>query len=576
LIRRKSWRQLVVTIALLLAVGKINWVELIIARAVVEFSAVAARREVGLLVMSIRLFAVAIILLTSFSGIIARADDKPAEPAASPTAAATKPPARPAASQSLQGFQLPARVETQHAITLAGRSFNYRAVAERIGLVDQKGEASASIFVVSYLMGSSGAPPHDKRPVAFFFNGGPGAASVYLHLGAAGPRILDTPPNGAVPNPPFRLIDNQSTWLAFTDLVFVDPVGTGFSRAEGKDDNKNKPFWNVQGDLESLAGVVRRWLDLHNRWRSPVFLVGESYGGFRAPALARILSQDVGVAVNGLVLVSPALDSEILHPDISNTLGPAFELPSEAASSAALDRKSPTDAAAAAEKFALSDYLLGLTGMTGIPAETDPFIARVAALTGLPGWIVLRERGRISAEDFVRERRSSEHEILSRYDATVTRPGSASPWDDHAGDPILDTGRAAFNAAFEDYSISELGYRTEAPYRVLADNVSQKWNWDGARKGEAGLGLPLTSLQQALLARPQTKVLIVNGRYDLVTPYLGSRWLVDQLSLPPAVRADIRLKVYEGGHMMYMRPNSRAALFADAEQLFASATTAPK
>jgi carboxypeptidase C (cathepsin A) len=469
---------------------------------------------------------------------------------------------------------LPARVETRHSIVIGGHPFEYRAVAETIGLVNHQGEAAASIFVASYLAGSA-KTPDNRRPVAFVFNGGPGAASVFLHLGALGPRILATPADGAVPAPPFRLIDNPSTWLAFSDLVFVDPVGTGFSRAEGKGDDPGKPFWNVRGDLDALGAVMRRWLDLHNRWASPVFLVGESYGGLRAAALAHTLAETVGVAVSGLVLVSPALDTSLLHPDISNELAPAFLLPSEAASAAVFAGKSPTEAAAAGERFALSEYLLGLTRLSGIPAPDDPFIAHVAALTGLPEWVVGRERGRISAADFTHEQRRAQHEILSSYDATVGRPTAANPWNDHAGDPILRPAIAAFNMAFEQYSLNELGYRTEAPYRVLHDEVAQQWNWDAARHGEAGLGLALTSLRQTLLSRPHTKVLIANGRYDLVTPYLASRWLVGQLGLPTTLSDDaIRLRVYEGGHMMYMRPGSRAALAADAAQLFAAAAPA--
>jgi carboxypeptidase C (cathepsin A) len=474
------------------------------------------------------------------------------------------------------GAALPARAETRHTITLAGHPLDYRAVAETIGLTNQKGEPTASIFVVSYLADAANSPSgggsSGKRPIAFVFNGGPGAAAVFLHLGALGPRILDTPPTGAVPEPPINLVDNPSTWLAFTDLAFIDPVGTGFSRGEGKEDNPDKPFWNVGGDLDSLGAVVRRWLDRHDRWGAPVFLVGESYGGLRAAALAHRLAQDVGVAVSGLVLVSPALDVAALRPDISNELAPAFELPSEAASAAVFSGKSPGEAGAAAERFALSDYLVELTGLSGIPMPRDPFIARVAAVTGLPEWVVRRERGRVSGQDFVHELRRDQGEILSVYDATVARPTGANPWEDRAGDPILGPAVAAFTTAFENYAANELGYRTELPYRVLDGEVSRQWNWDGARGGERGLGLALTSLQQTLLARPATKLLIVNGRYDLVTPYLGSRWLIDQLAVPGTLRADIRLRVYEGGHMMYMRPQSRAALSADAAALFATAT----
>src|SRR5215207_7752433 len=348
---------------------------------------------------------------------------------------------------------LPERVETRHTVTAAGRALDYRAVAETIGLTDQKGEPSASVFTVSYL---ADAPAGRARPVAFVFNGGPGAAAVFLHLGALGPRILDTPPNGTVPSPPFRLVDNPATWLAFADLVFVDPVGTGFSRGRGKDENPDKPFWNVRSDLNSLAAVVRRWLIRHDRWSAPVYLVGESYGGLRAAALARTLARDVGVTVSGLALVSPALDTAILHPDISNTLAHAFALPSYAATAAAFAGK--------------------------------PFIARTVGGIGLPAEIVRRERGRVSNRTFARELRRAEGEVLSVYDATITRPTGANPWDDGAGDPGLDPSVPAFTAAFELYAIQELGYKTEQPYRVLARDVSQQWNWDGAR-GEGGLGL---------------------------------------------------------------------------------------
>jgi len=480
-----------------------------------------------------------------------------------------------AAAASAQGkpqeaaLQPPARVETRHTIaltgTLAGHPLDYRAVAEMIGLTDQKGQPSAAIFTVSYL---AETPAGRKRPVAFVFNGGPGAASVFLHLGALGPRIIATPPSGAVPDPPVKLVDNPDTWLAFTDLVFVDPVGTGYSRGKGKGDNPDRPFWNVHTDLASLDAVVRRWLDRHGRWDSPVFLVGESYGGLRAAALARRLARDVGVAVSGLVLVSPALDPELLHPDISNPLASAFELPSYAASAAALSGKPPEAAGAAAERFALSDYLVGLAGLAAVPAADDPFVARVAALIGLPDAVVRRERARVPSGVFVREVRRAEGEIVSQYDATVARPTGANPAADAAGDPVLDRAVPAYTQAFESYASSDLGYRTEEPYRVLSRDVSNHWDWDGAQGGRGGLGLALSALQDTLLQYPQTRVLIANGRYDLVTPYLGSRWLVDQLAVPARLRAQIRLRVYDGGHMMYLRPASRAALAADAAALF--------
>ncbi|MBV9828919.1 MAG: hypothetical protein JO001_25120 [Alphaproteobacteria bacterium] len=466
------------------------------------------------------------------------------------------------------GMQLPAHVETHRTVQLAGKPVDYDAIAETIGLTDQKGEPTASIFTISYLAKSSGGAP---RSVAFVFNGGPGAASVFLQLGAIGPVVLDMPGDGRAPEPPVRLVDNPDSWLAFTDLVFVDPVGTGFSRATGKDGNADKSFWNVHADLSSLAAVVRRWLIRHQRWGSPVYLVGESYGGLRAAALPDTMARDVGVTVNGMVLLSPALDTEILHPDTTDLLAPAFEIPSFAASASVLSGQ-PADKLdmAPVEQFALSDYLLGLAAMRGVPGGNDPFIARIAGMTGLSEDIIRRERGRVTGGVFTHELRRAQSSILSLYDATVGRAGDANPWSDRAGDPVLDPATAAYTSGFEQYAEGTLGYKTEQPYYTLSHQVAQQWDWDGAAGHESGLGLALSSLQNTLLAHPGTKVLIANGRYDLVTPYLASRWLIDQLAIPPEIRDRIRLRVYEGGHMMYMRPPSRAALSADAAALFAT------
>jgi carboxypeptidase C (cathepsin A) len=471
--------------------------------------------------------------------------------------------------------QLPPKVETRHTITLDGKSLGYRAIAETFALTNQRGDTTASIYTVAYV---ADAPAESQRPVAFVFNGGPGAASVFLHLGALGPRIVETPGDGSLPNPPYQLIDNPNSWLAFTDLVFVDPVGTGFSRgeekkADGKDDGKggnpNKPFWTVRGDLTSLGSVLRLWLTRHERWPSPVYLVGESYGGYRVAALAQTLVEDIGLTPNGLVMISPALDMALIHNSVVDPLGAAFEVPSYAATAASLAGTplSP-DETAKVEQFALGDYVTGLVHITGLPAKSDPFIAKVAKTIGLDEDTVRRGRGRVSNGMYVRMARRDENEILSLYDGTVKRATRGNPWDDEAGDPVLVPATAAFTAAFNAYAPDTLGYHTELPYRVLPHEVNREWDWDGASGGEGGLGLALTDLERALLAHPQTKVLIVNGRHDLVTPYLSSRWLIDQLSLPPEVRQAIRIKVYDGGHMVYLRHDSLAALTHDAADLF--------
>jgi carboxypeptidase C (cathepsin A) len=488
--------------------------------------------------------------------------------------------ARAADEPAPKGPPLPARVETRHTITLGGHQVNYHAIAETFALGNGKGATTASVYTVSYL---ADVPDQSTRPVAFVFNGGPGAASVYLHLGAIGPRILETPGDGSLPTPPYRLVDNPSSWLAFTDLVFIDPVGTGFSRGMAPDDGKggtrgnpDKPFWNVRGDLHSLADVVRLWLTHHDRWPSPVYLVGESYGGYRAAALSQTLVTQVGVTVNGVVMISPALDYSLLRSGVTNLLADAFELPSFAASAAALSGKPATaDDLAKVEHFALNGYLAGILGIIGIPPAGNPFIDRVAKTIGLDPDTVRRQRGRVSNAVFVRTLLRSRNEVLSLYDGTVARATRANAWGDAGGDPVLVPATAAFTAAFNAYAPNVLGYRTELPYKVLPHNVSEGWDWEGAAGGEGGLGLALSSLEETLLARPATRVLVVNGRTDLVTPYLGSRWLIDQLSIPAAVRARIRLLVLPGGHMMYLRHDSLAALSQAAAALFASGGAAP-
>jgi carboxypeptidase C (cathepsin A) len=459
---------------------------------------------------------------------------------------------------------LPARVATHHALTLPDHRLDYDAIAETFALTDQKGATTAQIFTVSYL---AAAVTGATRPVSFVFNGGPGAASVFLHLGALGPKVMETPENGDAPSPPVRLVDNPATWLSFTDLVFIDPVGTGFSRGEGKEQNPDKPFWDVHADLDSLDAVVRLWLTRHQRWPSPVYLVGESYGGFRAAAMTRSLSRDVDVTVSGLVLISPALDLSALHPTERDLLAAGFFLPTYAATAAALHVPTTVSDLAAIEHFALSDYLVGLAGLEGRPSPGNSFIAGVARMIGLREAIVRRWRARVPSHVFAREILRDRGDRVSLYDGTIVRPAPAG--ESEGGDPLLQPAAAAFGSAFNAYVAEALGYRTERPYRVLVGDVSRQWNWEGERE-EGTRGLPMASLEAALLAHPGTKVLIANGRYDLVTPYLSSRWLVGQLQVPPATRDAIRLRVYEGGHMMYLRPASRAALARDAAQLYAA------
>jgi carboxypeptidase C (cathepsin A) len=319
---------------------------------------------------------------------------------------------------------------------------------------------------------------------------------------------------------------------------------------------------------------MRLWLTRHQRWVSPVYLVGESYGGFRAAAMAQSLPHEIGIIVKGLALISPALDLSALHQTERDLLAAAFMLPSYAATAVAYNGPASTPNATEVERFALSDYLVGLATLNGTPAPDDPFMSRIAGMTGISADIVRQYRGRLPRHVFAREIRRKEGEVVSLYDSMITRPAGPEGGEG-VPDPVLQPAVAAYGTGFYAYLTGQLGVHTDLTYRVLPRDVSQQWNWQGERQHGAE-SLAMSSLEKTLLEQPDVKVLIVNGRYDLVTPYFASRWLVDQLAVPARIRGNIRLRVYEGGHMVYMRPAARSLLARDAAELYAApAASAP-
>ncbi|EWY36806.1 peptidase S10 [Skermanella stibiiresistens SB22] len=431
-------------------------------------------------------------------------------------------------------------------------------------IVDAKGETTARIFVSSYR--ADGADPA-TRPVTFLFNGGPGAASAFLHLGLVGPRILVTNPDGSLAPPPARLQDNPETWLAFTDLVFVDPVGTGYSRATGKEDDAEKKFWSVRGDASSMSEIVRLWLTREGRWSSPKYIAGESYGGFRAVVMALQLQRDAGIALNGMVLVSPALEFSLLRGGDFDLLGWAMPLPSMAASARALGKGDPSITQEEAERFALSDYLVGLASLRGgATADAKSFNARVAAMTGLPLEIVERFHAKLPIQLFAKEMPAEPGRVVSLYDGTIKVPDPDPERQAVGSDPYLDALIAPYSTVFNDYARTTLGFESDTPYRLLNRRVSGEWNWDlGRQQGYAGV---TDDLQEALAVNPDMRVLITHGMTDLVTPYLSSRWLIDQIRLPPEIKAHLAVKTYQGGHMLYMRADQRRLMTDDIRRLY--------
>ena len=462
---------------------------------------------------------------------------------------------------------LPLPKTTDHSLVLDGRTIRYQATAGTLSLLAGDGDVTAEIFYVAYdALPSDPSSEVRQRPITFVFNGGPGAASAYLHLSALGPRIIATAPNGDFLPSPQRLIDNPDTWLDMTDLVFVDPVGTGYSRpAPGQE---NRTFWGVDQDASSMGAFIRLYLAKTGRTRSPVFLAGESYGGFRAALLARTLQEDVGITPRGVVLISPALEFMLVRPDQFDPLHWALELPSLAAvrlSSEGVSGQALRERLREVEGYALGDYLAALAG--GLEHGGRAASQRVADITGLPLDLVQRNFARIPTSLFAREFARKDGNVLSAYDGMITTADIAPQSARISGpDPVLDRSVPVLTSAFTTYVRDELNFRTDISYRLLNGEVSGNWDYgtSPSRQGYAGV---VDDLQRARSLNPALGVLIVHGYTDLVTPYMASRYLVSQLPSLPGTRP-IRLDTVEGGHMMYFRHDGREALKEAASELY--------
>jgi carboxypeptidase C (cathepsin A) len=454
---------------------------------------------------------------------------------------------------------LPADAVTEHSIDLPSGKLAYTATAGTLALFDQSGERSAAIFYIAYVAKSANPA---ARPITFVFNGGPGAASAFLNLGMVGPRIAQFGMNGR-DGSNVRLIDNPDTWLAFTDLVLIDPVGTGWSRPAKPDGGH--AFWGVRGDAESMAKVIALYVARNSRATSPKFILGESYGGFRAAKVARVLESDQGIMASGILMLSPTLEGAFQFGGDRFALGAALQLPSLAA--AQLERKgafSP-DALAQAEHFALTDYL---TTLAGPPLQGDAakkFYARVAGITGLSVDAVTETRGFIR-DDYVKNLDLGDHKIASHYDATFASddPYPESPVA-RGPDPILDGVIRGYGSTFVGYARDELGFKTDMTYNLLAADLTGKWDWDRDR-GQPSVA---DDLRVLLALTPSFRLMIAHGYSDMVTPYMASRYVVDHL---PAFDGEERteLKLYRGGHMFYLDPDSRRAFTADARTMYAA------
>ena len=453
---------------------------------------------------------------------------------------------------------LPRDSTTERTITVRGQTLTYIATAGTLDLFGQDGNRNAKIFYTAYML--KGAPT-DKRPLTFAFNGGPGAASVYLHLGVAGPKIAAfANRDGANP----QLTDNPDTWLPFTDLVFVDPVGTGWSRTAKADDAKN--YYGVRPDAQMLAKFIALYVANNNRLPSPKYILGESYGGFRAVKIARVLQNDQGIVLSGIVALSPLLDGALQFGANRYALGAAIQFPSLAA--AELERRNAftPEALAAAERFALTEYLTMLAGPAPQGEAATRFYGKVAQMTGLPVDIVARNRGFIR-DAYVKHLREKSKEVVSPYDVAISMPDPfPESGDPHHDDPVLNGFTRALGGLFVAYARNELGFETPMTYEQLS-GANRNWDWHGESQGRASV---TNDIREMLALNPGFKMLVVHGSADLVTPYGASKYVIDHL--PPLGTPDrVQLKVYRGGHMFYFDPASRKAFTDEARTFYSTA-----
>ena len=472
--------------------------------------------------------------------------------------------AAPAAEKQDAPRALPAEAVSRHTVGQGESRLAYTASAGTLPLTGAKGEVTAHIFHVAYTL----EVPAPARAVTFVFNGGPGAASAFLHLAAMGPRGVNFSANGAAALEPVQLADNPDTWLGFTDLVFVDPVATGYSRSAAGTEEANRAFFGVDKDADAMADFVRLYLTRAGRMLSPVFLAGESYGGFRAAHVAERLLAG-GIAVRGAVLISPALEFSLLRGNAYALLPQVLVLPSLAVAHLELrdGLQASLDTLPEIERFARERYLVHLAAGLKNDPEIDRTLARY---TGLAPDLIRRDHSRVSVRTFTREYQRDSDRVLSRYDAAVERTGAAAQRGALRSDPGRGRGGA-------DAGVHALcARRARLPHRpALLAAQSRCERALGLRHGtRQGFVGALDELQKARTHNPALGVLIVHGYTDLVTPYGVSKYLIDQLA-PIDTARPIELKVYRGGHMMYLREVSRRALAQDARQFYGSVLKGP-
>ena len=459
---------------------------------------------------------------------------------------------------------------TEHELAVNGRALRYKATAGTIAMKDEGGKHKADVFFVAYDKTPAADNPA-ARPITFVFNGGPGAAAVWLHLGTAGPMRVRLNEEGDAPPPPYGLVENETTWLEASDMVFIDPVGTGYSRpAPGE---KQEQFSGVEEDVRWVGEFIRLYTTRYQRWASPKFLAGESYGTTRAAALSEHLLDEVGINLNGIILISTVLDFQTLSFGGGTDLPYLVYLPSYTATAWHF-KKLSSDLQAdlgktlrEVEEWAMTEYVQVLARGTAIDANRRAeAVKRIARYTGLSPDAVDKADLRIDPELFRTLLLEDKRQLLGRFDTRMTGYDRQVLRREAEWDPSYSQYEGAYSGTINDYLRRQLKFESDLRYEVLTGRV-HPWNFG---PGGSGYTFVAHRLRQAMIKNPYLKVLVASGYHDLATPYFATHYTLQHLDLSPELRKNITETVYPGGHMMYHRLESLKKLNGDVKSFIAA------
>jgi len=461
---------------------------------------------------------------------------------------------------------------TRHSVVIEGKPYDYTAQAGYETLRSEEGEALADIFFVAYTL--DGVEDVSTRPITFVFNGGPGSSSVWLHLGTAGPRRALMTDEGEAPPPPGRLVDNDYSWLDLTDLVFIDPVGTGYSRpAKG---HEQREFSGLEEDLHSVGDFIRLYVTRHKRWASPKFLAGESYGTTRAAGLVDYLQRRHRLDLNGVVLVSAILNFQTARFDTGNDLPYILYLPTYTATAwyhralpEDLQRRDLEDVLELARRFALGPYARALLEGDDLGADDRRrIVEQLARFTGLSSKYIEQANLRVSIRRFTKELLRDRRRTVGRLDSRFLGMDADAAGETPDFDPSMAAISEPYTTAINHYLRTELGYENDIPYEVLGGRVG-RWSYSQFENSYVNVA---ERLRRAMVQNPFLKVHVAAGYYDLATPFFAAEYTIKHLGLEPELRGNVTLSHYEAGHMMYIHKPSRMKLKAALRAFYADAT----